>query len=137
MYNNSLFEKQGTKNRIIEIIALFLFIVISLIISVCIMNLLILPIALLATEFKESFNFTFKCTFWIITILSFLLIIIKKIRQLKHDAIPSKEIIKKILLKPFFFLLTSVVTAITGLILILLVKLALESNYYLLYKLIN
>ena len=137
MNRNNPYEKSGLKNRLSESATLFVFIIISLLVSLIVMDVIIFPIAIFSIQNETLFTSVVKYLFWIIITVSLLYLVIKKIYSLKKDELPTRQIIRTIISKPLSSFLLALIIIIVSLILILLINFLLQKNFYLLYKLIN
>jgi hypothetical protein len=134
---NNLYEKTGLLNRLKESAVLFLFIFLSLLASLIIMNLVIYPVALFSIKNDKIFTNIVKYLFWFIISISIIYVLVKRFIYYKKNDLANIQIIKKILLKPASFLLFLLLLLISILIFILIINFILQKNYYLIYKIIN
>ncbi len=137
MTMNNLYEKTGLKNRIKESGVLFLFIFLSLIASLIIMNLLIYPLVLFSIKNNGIFTYIVKNLFWLIIIASILYILVKRIIIYKKNELANIQIIKNIFIKPLSFLFFLLLLLVSIFVLIIVIYFILQKNYYLIYKIIN
>jgi hypothetical protein len=134
---NNLYEKTGLLNRLKESGVLFLFIFLSLLASLIIMNLIIYPLAFLSIKNKTLFTNIVKNLFWIIISAAIMFVLFKRIVLYRKNELTNIQILKKILLKPASFLLFLLLIIISIFILIIIINFILQKNYYLIYKILN
>jgi hypothetical protein len=134
---SNLYEKTGLFNRLKESGVLFLFIFLSLIASLIVMNIIIYPITLFSIKNNQIFTHIVVNLFWIIIFASTGFVLTRKIIYYKKNELPNIQIIKKIILRPLSFLLFLFLILISIIILILVINFILQKNYYLIYKILN
>ncbi len=134
MENKVRFEKKRYRDRMKEFMTLFVFTVGAAILSLVVMDLIILPLTIFAVSKKEVFNYIIKDLLINIIIISFVIIIIKKIYNYKNEGFPAIEVIKHFLLKPVNMLGTFVVIFLLTSAIILILYLILNINNYYIYR---
>lgn len=142
MKESPSFQKAGNdakklKDRFREGYVLFLFIFLSAIASIIVMDILILPIAVFAVAKKETFLLLFGDFFWIVIAAFLLFLLIRRIIALSKDGIPARSIIAHIATRPLKALAAALLILISGAGLIGILYLCMSYNSYFIYKLIN
>lgn len=137
MSKNNSFENTGLLNRIKESSIFFIFIIISAVISLIIIDLIVFPIALFAIKNKELYTRIIIHLLWLSSSLFFILLLIKKLRFLKKIELTNYQIIKYILIKPFLIFTTTLIIIILILVLVAILYIILQNNYYILYSITN
>ena len=135
--NNNTYEKTRLKDKVKDILTLFIFIAISLIASLIVMDILIFPLALFSINNKIQFNYFIKHVTWITILALLTYLIIRRIYLFRKNGLAYNEIIKNLIAKPLKVLITILTFLIIDSLLIYLVYFLMSSNYYLLYKIIN
>lgn len=116
---------------------LFLFIFLSAIASIIVMDILILPIAIFAVSKKETFLLLFGDFFWIVIAGFLVFLLIRRIIALSKDGIPARSIIAHIATRPVKALVAALIVLISGAGLIGILYVCMSYNSYFIYKLIN
>lgn len=125
------------KDRFKEGYFLFLFIFLSAIASIIVMDILILPIAIFAVAKKETFLLLFGDFFWVVIAAFVLFLLIRRIISLSKDGVPARSIIAHIATRPLKALVAALIILVSGASLIGILYLCLSYNSYFIYKLIN
>jgi hypothetical protein len=136
MYHNGN-ESKKLKDRLHEGYVLFLFIFLSAIASIIVMDILVLPIAIFAVTKKEAFLLLFGDFFWMFIGTLFVFLLIRRIIALKKDGIPAKNIMLHIITKPFRAIALLLVIIASGIGLIGILYLLMSYNSYFIYKLFS
>ncbi|MBN1498243.1 MAG: hypothetical protein JXA07_15830 [Spirochaetes bacterium] len=135
MYNGNLYEKRRLRDRFRDLVTLAAFTLAVAAVSVLIMNLLVYPVTLFAVRNKETFNFIVR-DLSLFGLLAIILIAVGlKIRHLKKEGLPEKEIAGYLFRKPFYYLSIFFFFIVISAALLFLLYLLFSNNYYLLYKL--
>lgn len=116
---------------------LIVFIILSAIASMIVMDVLVLPLTLFAINNKELFLMLFSNFFWLSIFIIAVLILIQQIRSRKNYDESLFIKLKHFLLRPFQILLQIIIIIITGLSLFGIIYIILSYNYYFIYRLIN
>jgi hypothetical protein len=135
--NNNTYEKTRLKDKVKDILTLFIFIAISLIASLIVMDILIFPLALFSINNKIQFNHFIKHVTWITILVLLTYLIVRRIYLFRKNGMAYNEIIKNLIAKPLKVFITIFAFLIIVSLLIYLVYFLMSSNYYLLYKIIN
>ncbi len=125
------------KDRLREGYVLFLFIFLSAIASIIVMDILILPIAIFAIAKKETFLLLFGDLFWMIIAAFLLFLLIRRIIALVRDGIPAKRIIVHIATRPLKALAAALIILVCTAGLIGILYVCMSYNSYFIYKLVN
>ncbi len=130
-------DTKKLKERFREGYVLFIFIFLSAIASIIVMDILILPMVLFAVAKKETFILLFGDFFWIVIAGFLVFLLIRRIIALSKDGVPARSIITHIVTRPFKALAAALVILASGAVLIGILYLCMSYNSYFIYKLIN
>ncbi|HNV46135.1 MAG TPA: hypothetical protein PLE73_07110 [Spirochaetota bacterium] len=137
MYEKPSYENKRLSDRVREWGALGAFIVVSLVISIVVMDVIIFPISLLSVANKPLFNalvvFGTIGGFAALVALS----LARRIIQLRKDGVAAGRIAISIAVAPFKAVGGAIVSLLMSLIVVYAIYLLMSGNYYLLYKLLN
>lgn len=137
MNNNSSFENRKFRDRMREMLTLFVFIILAAAASTVVMDVLIFPTALFAVTHRELYNVIIKIAFWAVLLGFSLFLIGRRVIGLRKDGWKYGEITRALLLKPLRVLSVIFVMLVLASAIVSLIYLLLSNNNYLLYKLIN
>lgn len=130
-------ERKKFKERMREGYVLFLFIFLSAIASIIVMDIIVLPITIFAVTKKETFLMIFGDFFWIVIAAFLIFLLIRRVIHLKKDGIPVKSIIAHITTRPLKVIAGLLIIIASGAGLIGILYLCMSYNSYFIYKLIN
>jgi hypothetical protein len=133
MNQHSHYEQKSNLGKIKELFTLSAFILISALISMVIMDLLVLPISLFAINRKSAFNFIIRDVSVFVILFILILMLILKIIRMHRDGFTTSQIIKYLLMRPLRAMLTFLLVLVTSGIIIYLLTLLLNFNYYRIY----
>jgi hypothetical protein len=133
MNQHSHYEQKSNLGKIKELFTLSAFILISALISMVIMDLLVLPISLFAINRKSAFNFIIRDVSVFVILFILILMLIVKIIRMHRDGFTTSQIIKYLLMRPLRAMLTFLLVLVTSGIIIYLLTLLLNFNYYRIY----
>ncbi len=133
MNQHSHYEQKSNLGRLKELFTLSAFILIAALISIVIMDLLVLPISLFAINRKSAFNFIVRDVSIFVVLFIIILMLVLKIIRMHRDGFTTSQIIKYLLMRPLRAILTFFLILITSGIVITLLSLILNFNYYRIY----
>jgi hypothetical protein len=137
MRHNAALENKKIRGRIREILILCAFILIATVLSALIMDVLIYPLAVFAIKNKIVFNLIVKNAFWIIALSAVLMVVARRVYDLKRDGHGTLSILRHLGLRSAAAFGSVILVAAVTFGVIALIYLFLNYNYYLLYKLTN
>jgi hypothetical protein len=137
MSQGNSMEKTRLRDRMRDISTLFVFVVLSALASLIVMDILVLPVALFAVAKKNTFNFILGdlAGLFVIALLAFLLV--RRVLALRKEGLSPREILNHIVNRPFSAFATALMVIIAASVLIGVIYLLLSYNNYFIYKLIN
>ncbi len=133
MKQNSHYERKSRLGRIKDIFTLSLFILVSAVISIVVMDLLVLPISLFAINRKTSFNYVIRDVSLFVILFIIILLLIRRVIRMHRDGFNISRIAKYLLIRPLRGIATFFLILITSGIIIYLITLLLNFNYYRIY----
>jgi nitrogen fixation/metabolism regulation signal transduction histidine kinase len=133
MNQHSHFEQKSNLSRIKELITLTAFILIAALISIVVMDLLVLPLSLFAINHKSAFNFVIKDISVFVILFIIILTLVFKVIRMRRDGLSASRIVKYMLMRPLRAMLTFMLVLVTGGIVIYILSLLLNFNYYRIY----
>ncbi len=137
MFNDTAFERKRIKDRLREVFILCGFIITAALITTVIMDLLVYPAVIFSIKNKAVFNYIVKDLFWIVILSAVLLIMAKRVYDLKKDGFSASAIMKHIGLRISGITASAFIIIIIACGVITVIYLLLNYNYYMLYKITN
>jgi nitrogen fixation/metabolism regulation signal transduction histidine kinase len=133
MNQHSHFEQKSNLSRIKELVTLTAFILIAALISIVVMDLLVLPLSLFAINQKSTFNFIIKDVSLFVILFIIILTLVFKVIRMQRDGLSPSQIAKYMLMRPLRAMFTFMLILVTGGIIIYILSLLLNFNYYRIY----
>ncbi len=133
MKQNSHFERKNRLGRIKELLTLSLFILVSAVISIVVMDILVLPLSLFAINRKTAFNYIIRDVSLFIILFIVILLLIRKVIRLYRDGFKIPRIARYLLVRPLRGIVTFFLILVASGIIIYLITLLLNFNYYRIY----
>lgn len=133
MKQNSHFERKNRLGRIKELLTLSLFILVSAVISIVVMDILVLPLSLFAINRKTAFNYIIRDVSLFIILFIVILLLIRKVIRMYRDGFKIPRIARYLLVRPLRGIVTFFLILVASGIIIYLITLLLNFNYYRIY----
>lgn len=133
MDQHSHYEQKSKLGRIKDLVTLSAFILIAALTSIATMDLLVLPISLFAINRKSAFNFIIKDISVFFVLFIIILMLVLKIIKMDREGFTISQITKYMLMRPLRAILTILLIMVTGGIIIYIIALLLNFNYYRIY----
>jgi len=135
MNEQSIYEKPRLKNRFRELATLAAFTLGVGVLSMIVMDILIYPLTRAAVGNPRLFTALIKYMIIIIPVLAFIVYFIKKTLMLKREGLPARKIFSLIMFRPVFHITIVFTVILLTAVIISVIYILFQYNYYLLYRL--